>query len=315
MTETPTGSAISIIYQDHDLLIVNKPAGIVIHPTYKHADDTLWDAILTYLQQQECDDWQPEELSDDPRWARAPEHVRVMLREKRRERQWKEQGLLARPALLHRLDKDTSGIVALARTEVARTHMIRQFYAHTITKRYLTVVQRVACAWSRPRATFKITKRNQGNETLLHDAPASLMPNDEYILNGPLCRDTEDRRRCIVGPGGQDATTIIKVLDVSEDDTLILLEAYPVTGRMHQIRAHLAALGYTMIGDQMYAPLPESGTPQAALQRQFLHAYSLRFQRYPDNVVSTFVAPLADDLVTWMNRYFPAGLGALYQDV
>jgi 23S rRNA pseudouridine1911/1915/1917 synthase len=308
---TTIETTIDIIYQDHYLLIVNKPAGIVIHPTYKHADGTLWDFILTYLQQQGNDVWQPAELPDDPQWAGAPEHVRIMLREKRRQRQWKEEGLLARPALLHRLDKDTSGVVALARTEVARTHIIRQFYAHTITKRYLTVVQKAACSWSRPRTTFTVIRRNQGNETLLQDAPTQLFPNEEFVLNGPLCRDTDDRRRCIVGPDGQDATTIINILDVSETGEFALLEAYPVTGRTHQIRAHLAAMGYTMIGDQMYAPQPDPGTPQAALQRQFLHAYSLQLCRYPDNVLTTFIAPLANDLISWMSHYFPTSLGAI----
>jgi 23S rRNA pseudouridine1911/1915/1917 synthase len=309
MTETET--ALTIIYQDHNLLIVNKPAGVVIHPTYKHADGTLWDCILAYLQAQGSDDWQPIELADDRQWVAAPEHVKLMLREKRRQRQWKEEGLLARPALLHRLDKDTSGVVALARTEVARTYIIQQFYAHTISKRYLTVVQKAACAWSRPRTAFTITKRENGIETVLEDIPKSLLANDELVLEGPLCRDIEDRRRCIVGPGGQEATTNIKVLATSEKGEFALLEAYPITGRTHQIRAHLATMGYTMVGDQMYAPPPEPGKPQAALQRQFLHAYSLQLRRYPDNALCTFVAPLADDLVTWMKQYFPTGAGAI----
>ena len=111
---------IPIIYQDHYLLIVNKPAGIVIHPTYKHSDGTMWDAILEYIEKQGADDWQPPEVPDKPEWAGAPEQVRLMLRNKRREKMWKEDGLLPRPCLLHRLDKDTSGIVALARTERSR---------------------------------------------------------------------------------------------------------------------------------------------------------------------------------------------------
>ena len=115
-----------IIYQDHHLLIVNKPAGLVIHPTYKHADGTMWDAILDYLEQQGGDDWKPPELPDEPEWASAPEQLQEMLREKRAERIWKEDGLLPRPCLLHRLDKDTSGVVALARTEHSRSHIIRQ---------------------------------------------------------------------------------------------------------------------------------------------------------------------------------------------
>src|SRR5947209_9060306 len=105
---------IAIIYQDHHLLIVNKPAGVVIHPTYKHTDDTLWDALLVYLSQQGGDDWQPPDLPDYPEWAAAPPHIQQMLREKRTQRLWQEGGLLPRPSLLHRLDKDTSGVVALA---------------------------------------------------------------------------------------------------------------------------------------------------------------------------------------------------------
>src|SRR3974377_2408906 len=69
-----------IIYQDHHLLIVSKPAGLVIHPTYKHADGTMWDAILEYLEKQGGNDWQPPELPDKPEWVAAPEQVRVMLR-------------------------------------------------------------------------------------------------------------------------------------------------------------------------------------------------------------------------------------------
>jgi 23S rRNA-/tRNA-specific pseudouridylate synthase len=104
---------------------------------------------------------------------------------------------------------------------------------------------------------------------------------------------------------------MLKVLAVSEAGDLALLEVRPVTGRTHQIRAHLAALGYAIVGDQVYAPAAQQGTPQAALKRQFLHAYSLEMRRYPDNVLTTFVAPLAHELVSWMKRYFPIGLGVI----
>src|SRR5436190_17655645 len=151
---------IPIIYQDHHLLLVNKPAGLVIHPTYKHSDGTLWDALLAYTQQLGQDDWRPPELPDKPEWAAAPADVQVMLRNQRIERLWKEEGLLPRPCLLHRLDKDTSGIVALARTERSRRHLVRQFQDHSIVKRYLAVVQQGAPAWAQPRATFTIAKRS-----------------------------------------------------------------------------------------------------------------------------------------------------------
>jgi 23S rRNA-/tRNA-specific pseudouridylate synthase len=313
-----TTETIPIIYQDHQLLVVNKPAGLVIHPTYKHADGTMWDALLVYAAQQGSDDWQPPELPDEPQWAGAPPHVQAMLREKRTGRQWKEDGLLPRPCLLHRLDKDTSGIVALARTERSRRHLVRQFQEHTVVKRYLAVVQKGAPAWSYPRTSFTVTKRENGESALIQAAneagastygQAACKEKDELILDGPLQRDPADRRRCIVGPEGQVATTVLKVLAVSEKFTL--LEVRPVTGRTHQIRAHLAALGYAIVGDQVYAPQPELGTPQAALKRQFLHAHSLEIRRYPDNALCTFVAPLADDLSSWMKSYFPTDSGVI----
>src|SRR2546423_15123503 len=174
-----TTTTIPVIYQDHHLLIVNKPAGLVIHPTYKNVDGTMWNALLTDLAQLSADDWRPPVLPDEPWWAGAPPHIQSMLRQKRIEKQWKEDGLLPRPCLLHRLDKDTSGIVALARTERSRRHLVSQFQDHSIVKRYLAVVQQGAPAWSYPRTSFTVTKRENGE--------------DELILDGPLQRDPADR--------------------------------------------------------------------------------------------------------------------------
>jgi 23S rRNA pseudouridine1911/1915/1917 synthase len=303
---------IPVIYQDHHMLIVNKPAGLVIHPTYKHADGTMWDAILEYLEQQGGDDWQPPELPDKPEWVGAPEHVRVMLRKQRLERMWKEDGLLPRPCLLHRLDKDTSGIVALARTERSRRHLIRQFHEHSIVKRYLAVVQRRAPDWARPRTAFKVLK-GQDEIDAMQFGPLTDIASDgenEYMLDGALQRDPEDRRRCIVGPDGQQAQTSIKVMATEGD--FVLLEAQPVTGRTHQIRAHLAALGYAIVGDSTYSLPAEVDTPATAMKRQFLHAYSLEFRRCPDNALCTFVAPLAHDLTAWLEDYFPVGLEVMH---
>lgn len=300
---------VPIIYQDHYLLIVNKPAGLVIHPTYKHADGTMWDTLLAYLAQQESDNWQPPMLPDEPAWAVAPANIQAMLREKRTERLWKEDGLLPRPCLLHRLDKDTSGIVALARTERSRRYVVRQFLDHSIVKRYLTVVQKGACDWSRPHTMFTFTR--QGKAPMVidgHESPL-LQVAEEFLLDGPLQRDPDDRRRCIVGADGQAAMTRVNVLAISDTGIFLLLDVHPITGRTHQIRAHLAALGYAIVGDPLYAPMAESGTPQSALQRQFLHAYSLTLRRYPDNEPCTFIAPLAEELVSWMHKYFPIAEG------
>jgi 23S rRNA pseudouridine1911/1915/1917 synthase len=305
-------TALDIIYQDHYLLIVNKPAGLVIHPTYKHAHGTMWDAVLAYLARQGDDDWRPSDLPDDPRWASAPEQVRAMLRERRMERVWKEDGLQPRPCLLHRLDKDTSGIVVLARTERSRRHLIRQFQEHSVVKRYLTVVQRGSPGWARPCAPFKVIRREDEIDAKQFSFTIDLSsPGEkEIVLDGPLQRDPSDRRRCIVGPEGQQAVTMVRAL--AAEDGFVLLEAQPLTGRTHQIRAHLAALGYAIVGDAIYALPSGTGTPEAAMRRQFLHAYSLALRQYPDNAFCTFVAPLANDLVLWLDRYFPVGLEVLH---
>lgn len=302
---------IPVIYQDHHLLIVNKPAGLVIHPTYKHASGTMWDSILAYLAQQGGDDWQPEELPDKPHWADAPETVRVMLREQQRAKQWQEEGLLPRPCLLHRIDKDTSGVVALARTERARHHLVRQFYDHSIVKRYLAVVRRGSPEWARPRASFHVYIQNANKEQLQPVASADLLTVNgaAYFLNGPLQRDPGDRRRCIVGPDGQSAETLVRVIATQGEYTL--LEARPITGRTHQIRAHLAAAGYGIVGDAIYDLPNAEGTAAGQLHRQFLHASSLELRDYPDNRRRTFVAPLADDLVMWLEENLPEGLEIL----
>lgn len=301
-----------IIYQDHHLLIVNKPAGLVIHPTYKHADGTMWDAILDYLEQQGGDDWKPPELPDEPEWANAPDQVQEMLREKRVEKMWKEDGLLPRPCLLHRLDKDTSGVVALARTEHSRRHIIRQFHEHSIVKRYVAVVRAGAPEWAKPRAPFKLIRGQDETDAWQANlfTDNSFHGEKGFILDGALQRDPADRRRCIIGPEGQHARTMVRAL--ASDGEFVLLEARPVTGRTHQIRAHLAALGYAIVGDATYALPAIAGTPEAAMKRQFLHASSLELRRYPDNALCSFVAPLANDLTGWLEHYFPAGLEVIY---
>jgi 23S rRNA pseudouridine1911/1915/1917 synthase len=305
---------IAILYQDHHLLLLNKPAGIVIHPTYKHGDgDTLWDALLLHLAQQEEEYWQPPELPDEPEWLQAPPHIREFLRARRTERLWQEEGPLPRPCLLHRLDKDTSGIVALARTERARRYLARQFHEHTIVKRYLAIVQPGSPEWAHPHTPLRLLHKQADGTMSVIKQPFDLLasPVDTFVIDGPLQRDPVDRRRCIVGPEGRDAMTSVRVL--CDEQSYVLLEVQPITGRTHQIRAHLAALGYGIVGDQTYALPAEAGTGAAALHRQFLHAYSLTARYYPDYSLRTFVAPLPDELTTWMAEYFPTSLGVLYE--
>lgn len=304
-------SNIAILYQDHHLLVVNKPAGLVVHPTYKHTEGTLWDLLLEDLARQGSDGWRPPDLPDEPGWEQAPEHIRLMLRAKRLERSWQESGWLARPVLLHRLDKDTSGVLALARTALACQHIARQFSAHTIVKTYLAVARHAAPAWAQPRAPFTATLISEQDEKSLNQ-PLDLAAYQgaTLLLDGPLQRDPTERRRCIVGPDGQVSQTRVHVLAAWND--YALLEVQPVTGRTHQIRAHLAAAGYALVGDSTYAPCAAAGSPAAALARQFLHARSLTLRDYPTNRPRTFLAPLPADLTAWLQTYCPKNFTCIY---
>ncbi len=266
----------------------------------------MWDALLAYLAQQEDDGWCPPALPDEPGWERAPEYVRRMLRERRLAKIQQEEGWLPHPVLLHRLDKDTSGVVALARTERACRHIVRQFYAHTVVKVYLAVVRRGSPDWAQPRAPFiaAIDQANGGREQLPWPLDLANYQDTPLLLDGPLQRDPADRRRCVVGTDGQEASTQIRVLAAAPGD-YFLVEARPITGRTHQIRAHLAAAGYALVGDTTYAPAPEPDSPEAALARQFLHASSLTLRDYPTDCRRTFIAPLPPDLAEWLGSYFP----------
>jgi 23S rRNA pseudouridine1911/1915/1917 synthase len=305
-----TSPGFSVVYQDHDVLAVNKDAGIVVHPTYKHTDGTLWDELLAYSQSQQDDGWRPPQLPDEPDWAGAPPAVREMLRDKRTARLWQEQGLLDRPCLLHRLDKDTSGLLLLARTERARAPLVKQFHEHSIEKRYLALVRPAAFAWSSPRAPFIVDRYTHGYangeavelDRLDPNVLFNATPNDEFVLDGALQRDPDERRRCIVGPLGQQAITRVRVLATSYPYALLMVQL--VTGRTHQIRAHLATWGYAIVGDQLYAPAPTD--PGAVLlARQFLHAYRFGFTHPISRKWCVLHAPLSADLENCLQDRFP----------
>ncbi len=217
---------ITILYEDSDLLVVDKPAGLVSHPAYKHPNGTLFDAVQAYLHQ-------------------------------RGE---------ARPCLLHRLDKDTSGTVLLAKTEAARRHLVRQFERRTIRKTYLALV----CG--RPD-------------------PASGM------IDAPLRRNPDDRRRMHLHPQGDPACTeyhLLQTLGQNLGKVVSLVELHPLTGRMHQLRVHLAALGHPIVGDTLYGN-PARWAPLSP-PRQMLHAHALTFLHPISGERLSIFSPLPADL-------------------
>jgi 23S rRNA pseudouridine1911/1915/1917 synthase len=228
---------VHIIYEDQSVLVIDKPAGVVIHPAYKHPDDTLFDAVVAYLA---------------------------------------GQGEM-RPCLLHRLDKDTSGVVILAKTLAARRALVRQFERRTVQKRYLALV-----AGPIPSAT-------------------------EWEINAPLRRLPEDRRRTRVDPLGQTAITRIRVLVSAAGYALLLLT--PVTGRTHQLRAHLAYAGYPIVGDPVYGTEVTAGLAP----RHMLHAVLLGIQMPGCGDYREFTSPVPDDMIQALWALLPEAVATLPQ--
>lgn len=223
------------LYEDARMVAVNKPAGVITHPTYKHPDGTLTDAVFAQHEAQG-----------------AP-----------------------RPWLLHRLDKDTSGVILFARSDQARRSLTRQFERHTARKRYLALVVR----------------------------PASLAPdNAQQEIDAPLARDPLDRRRVIVSPDGQPSRTRYRTLAAVEGYALVLAE--PVTGRTHQIRAHLAAIGAPLVGDAAY--LPDESPARRLAPRVMLHAWRLDLCSPGTEEPWSVTAPPPDDFI---NTAQALGLG------
>ena len=218
----PQPMALAVVYEDDGLLVIDKPAGLTVHPGPGHPDRTLVNAVL----------------------ALAPGIEGV--------------GGEQRPGIVHRLDKDTSGLIVVAKTDAAHASLSRQLKERRVRKTYLALVR------GAPR-------------------------DDDGAIDAPIARDPRRRQRMAVVPGGRAARTEWRVLRRYDD--CALLEAMPVTGRTHQIRVHLAHIGHPLVGDALY------GKPSPLVARHFLHAARLAFLLPPDEREwREFEAPLPPDL-------------------
>ena len=194
---------IDIVYEDDDLMIVNKAVGMVVHPAYGNTDGTLVNALL--------------------------HHAKSLS---------KMDGDI-RSGIIHRLDKDTSGLLVIAKNDQAHDFLARQFKHHQVEKIYWVVVK-------------------------------GAVEHDEMRSEEPLGRSASDRRRVVIQKeGGKESLTDFKV--IRRFKTATLLEARPKTGRTHQIRVHLKHLRYPVFGDKEY------GVPSPYINRQALHAKSISF--------------------------------------
>lgn len=215
---------VPIVHSDADIVVVAKPAGLVVHPGAGQHAGTLVNQLL----------------------SRFPDLLKV--------------GHPERPGIVHRLDKDTSGVMVVARSPAAYANLVRQFAARSVEKHYLALVE--------------------GTPDV-----------ERGVIDAPVGRHPRRRTQMSVVSGGKPATTHFVVLEHLGRHTL--LEVTPDTGRTHQIRVHLAAAGLPIAADSLYG----GTSPLAGLRRMFLHASKLGFCHPASGDAVQFHAPLAVDLL------------------
>ncbi len=198
---------VEIIYEDKDIIVVNKPKGMVVHPGNGNPDGTLVNSLMAICK---------DSLSGI--------------------------GGEIRPGIVHRLDKDTSGILIVAKNDTAHIKLSEQIKEHQIKKTYIALVK-------------------------------GIVKENEATINMPIGRSTKDRKKMAVVKNGKEAITHFKVIERFAKHNCTLLEVKIETGRTHQIRVHLSQIGYPIIGDTTYS----NGKNEWGIEGQCLHAKSLKF--------------------------------------
>ena len=217
----PEDIPVEIAYQDQDLIVVDKPAGLTVHPAPGHPNGTLVNALL----------------------ALCPDLGSI--------------GDVIRPGIVHRLDKDTSGLMVVAKTQTAHQNLADQIRARTISKVYIALA-------------------------------TGLVTPDQGEIRAPIGRDRRNRKRMAVVDGGRESATKYEVLEYTGGCSLV--RVVPETGRTHQIRVHFASKGHPLFGDKLY------GKSSPLLSRQFLHAAHLGFVHPRTGTYLELSSPLPDEL-------------------
>jgi 23S rRNA pseudouridine1911/1915/1917 synthase len=221
---------LTIVYEDSDLIVIDKPAGLVVHPAAGHDHGTVVNALLGHL----------------PNLGSPGGGI----------------GGEVRPGIVHRLDKDTSGLMVAAKNDRALQFLQEQFKARTVKKMYLALAD-------------------------------GIIDPREGIIDAPIGRSKADRKKMAVTHEGRSARTRYRVRQIYRQPDLSLVEAYPETGRTHQIRVHLAWIKHPLVGDAVYG----RQKPIVPIERHFLHAAALTLTLLSGEV-RTFTAPLPKDLVS-----------------
>lgn len=219
---------VPIVFEDEDVIVFNKPPGMVTHPAPGHEHGTLVNALK----------------------ALRPD-LKLTPTE--------------RPGVVHRLDKDTSGLIVVAKNDAARLFLLRQWQQRDVVKRYITLVHGV-------------------------------IPEEEGTINAPISRDLNNRKRMGIVATGRPAVSHFRVLERFPEATL--LEVTIETGRTHQIRVHLNFIGHPVVGDQLYGKRPF----KVPVPRQFLHAAYLKFALPEGGRPIEVETPLSPDLAAVLEK-------------
>lgn len=217
----PDEVALSIVHEDADLMVVDKPAGLVVHPAPGNWRGTLMNGLL---------------------------HARP------------DSAGLPRAGIVHRLDKDTSGLMMVARSERAFERLTAALAARDVGRRYVAVVEGV--------------------------------PPERLTIDAPIGRDPRDRLKMAAVAAGRGKPAVTHVTRLAAGDGVALVECRLETGRTHQIRVHLASRGHPLVGDALYG-----GRPRAGVSRQALHAWRLELVHPTSGAAQSFASPLPADLV------------------
>ena len=234
----PQDIPLTIVFEDDHLLVVDKPAGLVVHPAAGNFDGTLVNALLHHCG---------GSLSGI--------------------------GGVARPGIVHRIDKDTSGLLVVAKTDVAHEGLAKQFAAHSIDRRYLAIVSGVS-------------KQSEG------------------VVDAPLARSSANRKKIAIVEGnrGKRAVTRWKRVEVLRDAALV--ECRLETGRTHQVRVHMASIGHPLVGDPVYGRWGKTHgkiLKELQFQRQALHATELGFTHPVTKHKLSLSSPMPPDMQELFN--------------
>lgn len=235
----PQDIPLTVVFEDEHLLVVDKPAGLVVHPAAGNLDGTLVNALLHHC-------------------AGSLSGI----------------GGVARPGIVHRIDKDTSGLLVVAKTDVAHEGLARQFAAHSIERRYLAIV-------------------------------SGLLKASEGIVDAPLARSATNRKKIAIVEGGRGkrAVTHWRRLNVLKDAALV--ECRLETGRTHQVRVHMASMGHPLIGDPVYGRAGKTHDKllkELQFHRQALHAVELGFTHPVTKRRLSFSSRMPPDMQELFNR-------------